>query len=152
MGIFKRAVVRAFATDGATKWHRRLWVRVAHFVWCMFIFKSFYKMMLPIENVRRKNKRWGVHFRGTFQWFVAQIKCSHLSTVKSLKCTRFRSSFLRRHVFFKNDLNEMCLSTQDLSTHAYAVSRPRNPRLKDAHTGTKRRLDVKTNNRDSGIL
>ncbi len=29
--------------------------------------------------------------------------------------------------------------------------RPRNPRFKDAHTGTKRRLDVKTSNRDSGI-
>jgi hypothetical protein len=29
--------------------------------------------------------------------------------------------------------------------------RPRNPRFKDVHTGTKRRLDVKTSNRDSGI-
>ena len=30
-------------------------------------------------------------------------------------------------------------------------TRPRNPRFKDVHTGTKRRLDVKTSNRDSGI-
>jgi hypothetical protein len=29
--------------------------------------------------------------------------------------------------------------------------RPRNPRLKDAHTGTKRRLDDKMDHRDSGI-
>jgi hypothetical protein len=28
---------------------------------------------------------------------------------------------------------------------------PLNPRIKDVHTGTKRRLDVKTNNQDSGI-
>ncbi len=32
------------------------------------------------------------------------------------------------------------------------ATRPRNPRFKDVHTGTKRRLDVKTSNRDSGIL
>jgi len=31
------------------------------------------------------------------------------------------------------------------------VSRPRNPRFKDAHTGTKRRFEVKRNNRESGI-
>ncbi len=31
------------------------------------------------------------------------------------------------------------------------AARPRNPRFKDAHTGTKRRLDVKTSNLDSGI-
>ncbi len=31
------------------------------------------------------------------------------------------------------------------------LTRPRNPRFKDAHTGTKRCLDVKMNNRESGI-
>ncbi len=31
------------------------------------------------------------------------------------------------------------------------ADRRRNPRFKDVHTGTKRRLDVKTNDRDSGI-
>jgi hypothetical protein len=31
------------------------------------------------------------------------------------------------------------------------VARPRNPRFKDAHAGTKRRLKAKTINRDSGI-
>jgi len=31
-------------------------------------------------------------------------------------------------------------------------TRPLNPRFKDAHTGTKRLLDVKMNNRESGIL
>ncbi len=32
-----------------------------------------------------------------------------------------------------------------------AATRPRNPRLQDAHTGAKRRLDDKMDNRDSGI-
>ncbi len=35
--------------------------------------------------------------------------------------------------------------------YASVGSRPRNPRFTDVHTGTKRRLDVKTSNRDSGI-
>jgi hypothetical protein len=30
-------------------------------------------------------------------------------------------------------------------------NRPRNPRFKDAHTGRKRRLEIKKKNRDSGI-
>jgi hypothetical protein len=33
----------------------------------------------------------------------------------------------------------------------YPWRRPRNPRFKDAHAGTKRRLKAKTINRDSGI-
>ena len=40
----------------------------------------------------------------------------------------------------------------ELPTVKVFVARPINPRLKDVHTGTKRRLDVKTSNRDSGIL
>jgi hypothetical protein len=35
-------------------------------------------------------------------------------------------------------------------TKIVATCRPRNPRFKDVHTGTKRRLDVKTSNRISG--
>jgi hypothetical protein len=46
-----------------------------------------------------------------------------------------------------------CIMIHDLlaSSLACILTRPRNPRFKDVHTGTKRRLDVKTSNRDSGI-
>ena len=90
------------------------------------------------------NKRWNVDFWLTFQWFVAQIKCSNhrKGPRKRIFQPLPKSSFGRHKFVFATLLN---------SGYYIHATGPRNPRFKDAHTGRKRSLKAYTINRESGI-